>query len=52
MNPILELVQVSLDGIVSLRCDNYSSQLSGICKPAKNSLNPTVFILDEGIKEY
>lgn len=52
MSPLLELVQVSLDGIVSLRCDNHNNQLSGICKLAQNSLNPTVFILDEGIKEY
>lgn len=50
MGPLLELVQVSLDGIVPLRCDNHISQLSGLCKLAKNSLNPTVFILDEGIK--
>lgn len=52
MGPRLELIQVSLDGIVPLRCDNNTSQLSSLCKLAKNSLNPTVFILGEGIKEY
>ncbi|KAK4825368.1 hypothetical protein QYF61_027121 [Mycteria americana] len=51
MGPLLQLVQVSLDGISSLRCVNCTTQLGVICKLAEGALNPTVYVIDEAIKQ-
>ncbi|KAK4822863.1 hypothetical protein QYF61_020714 [Mycteria americana] len=45
--PLLELVQVPLDGIPSLRCVNCATELGVICKLAEGALNPTVYVIDE-----
>jgi len=50
MGPPLQLVQVSLDGI--LRRVDRSTQLGVICKLAAVALDPTVCVLDEDTKEY
>ncbi|KAK4816932.1 hypothetical protein QYF61_025428 [Mycteria americana] len=50
--PLLELVQVPLDGMPSLRLVNRTSQLGVICKLAEGALNPTVCGADEDIKQY
>ncbi|KAK4831083.1 hypothetical protein QYF61_015281 [Mycteria americana] len=50
ISPLLELVQVPLDGILSLRCVNCTTQLGVICKLAEGALKPTVYVTDEDIK--
>ncbi|KAK4826501.1 hypothetical protein QYF61_009574 [Mycteria americana] len=52
MGPLLELVQVPLDGIPSLRHVNHTTQLGVVCKLAEGALNPTVHVIDEDIKQY
>ncbi|KAK4815356.1 hypothetical protein QYF61_001344 [Mycteria americana] len=52
MDPLLELVQVPLNGILSLRRVNRTTQLGVICKLAEGALNPTVSVIDEDIKQY
>ena len=55
MGSLLELVQVildMLDGIPSLRCVNRTTQLGVICKLAEGALDPTVYVIDEDIKQY
>ena len=49
--PLLKLVQVPLNGIPSLRCVNCTAQLGVICKLAESALNPTVYVMDEDIKQ-
>ncbi|KAK4816170.1 hypothetical protein QYF61_011552 [Mycteria americana] len=51
MGPLLELVQVPLDGIPSLRRVNLTTQLGVICKLAEGALNPTVYVIDEDSKQ-
>ncbi|KAK4818032.1 hypothetical protein QYF61_004156 [Mycteria americana] len=50
--PLLELVQVPLDGILSLRRVNRTTQLGVVCKLAEGALDPTVCVIDEDIKQY
>ncbi|KAK4831029.1 LOW QUALITY PROTEIN: hypothetical protein QYF61_014917 [Mycteria americana] len=52
MGPLLQLVQVPLDGIPSLRRVNHTTQLGVICKLAEGALNPTVHVIDDDIKQY
>ncbi|KAK4810053.1 hypothetical protein QYF61_005116 [Mycteria americana] len=52
MGPLLKLVQVSLGGILSLRHVNHTTQLGVVSKLAEGALNPTVYIIDEDIKQY
>ncbi|GAB0180776.1 cAMP-dependent protein kinase inhibitor alpha [Grus japonensis] len=52
MGPPLKPVQVPLDGIPSLRCVNCTTQLGVICKLAECALDPTVYVIDEDIKQY
>ncbi|KAK4825848.1 hypothetical protein QYF61_003099 [Mycteria americana] len=51
MGPLLQLVQVPLDGIPSLRHVNRTTQLGGVCKLAEGALDPTVHVIDEDIKQ-
>lgn len=50
--PLLELVQVPVDDIVSLRHVIHTTQLSVSCRLAEGALNPTVYIIAEDIKHY
>ncbi|KAK4812855.1 LOW QUALITY PROTEIN: hypothetical protein QYF61_022581, partial [Mycteria americana] len=52
MGPLLKLVQVPLDGILSLRLVNCTTQLGVICKLAEGALDPAVYVSDEDIKQY
>ena len=52
MGPILNLVHFPLDGIPSLRCVSRTTQLGVICKLAKGAVNLSVYVTDEGIKQY
>ncbi|KAK4831400.1 hypothetical protein QYF61_017531 [Mycteria americana] len=51
MGPLLKLVQVPVDGIPSLRCVNSTTQLGVICKLAEGALDPTVYVIDEDVKQ-
>lgn len=42
MGPLLEHVQVPLDGIPSFRCANGTTQLGAVCKFAETAFNPIV----------
>ncbi|KAK4816309.1 hypothetical protein QYF61_014607 [Mycteria americana] len=44
MGPVLKLVQISLEGILSLRRVNCTIQLGVICKLAEGALDPTVSV--------
>jgi len=44
MHPLLELVQVPLDGILSLRCANCTTQLGVICELAESALDLAVCV--------
>jgi len=50
--PLLELVQVPLDGIPSFWLVNCTTQLGVICKPAEGALDLAVYVIDENIKQY
>ncbi|KAK4827398.1 LOW QUALITY PROTEIN: hypothetical protein QYF61_017803 [Mycteria americana] len=50
--PLLQLVQVPLDGIPSLRHVNCTTQLGVICKLAEGALDPIVNVTDEDIKQH
>ncbi|KAK4830181.1 hypothetical protein QYF61_008972 [Mycteria americana] len=52
IDPLLQLVQVPLDGIPSLRRVNHTTQLGVICKLAEGAFDPTVHVTDEGVKQY
>ena len=43
--PPLELVQVPLDGIPSLRRVYHTTQLGVVCKLAEGALNPTMSLM-------
>ncbi|KAF4804270.1 hypothetical protein TURU_009302 [Turdus rufiventris] len=47
MGPLLELVQVPLDGIPSFMSVNSTTQLGVICKFAEGALNPFVYVLNK-----
>jgi len=50
--PFLDLVQVPLDGIVSLRRVDHTTELDVTCRLAEGALNPAVCVFDEDIKQY
>lgn len=52
MGLLLELVQISLDGILSFRFVIHATQLSVVCKLSEGPLNPTVYVIDKDIKQY
>ena len=45
VGPLLELVQVPLDGIPSLKCVNCTTQLGVVDKLAEGALNPTMSLM-------
>lgn len=51
MGPLLELTWLPLNGILSLRHVSDTTELGVICKFAEGSLNPTVYVTDEDIKQ-
>ncbi|KAK4814406.1 hypothetical protein QYF61_018165 [Mycteria americana] len=52
MGLLLQLVQIPLDGIPSLRRVNRTTQLGVVCKLAEGVLDPTVYVIDEDVKQY
>ena len=51
LGPLLEPVQVSLNGIPSLWCVDCTTQLGVISKLAESALDATVNVTDEDIKD-
>jgi len=49
---LLQLVQVPLDGIPSFWCVDCSTQLGVICNLAEGALDPTVYVIDNNIKQH
>lgn len=52
MGLLLELVQISLDGILSFRFASHATQLNVVCRLSEGALNPTVYATDEDITQY
>jgi len=52
IGPLLQLVQVPLDDISSLRRFGCTTQLGVIFKFAAGALNPAVYVIDADIKQY
>ncbi|KAK4816734.1 hypothetical protein QYF61_022286 [Mycteria americana] len=52
MGPLLNPVKIPLNGIPSPRHVNHTTQLGVICKLAEGTLDPTVYVIDEDIKQY
>jgi len=52
MGPLLELVKVPLDDILSFMHVNHTTLLGVICRLAEGVVNPTVCVNDEDIKQY
>ncbi|KAK4811312.1 LOW QUALITY PROTEIN: hypothetical protein QYF61_024448 [Mycteria americana] len=52
MGPLLQLVQAPLDGILSLRRVNYTTQLGVICKLPEGALDLAVNVIDENIEQH
>ena len=50
--PLLKPVKVPLDGIPSLQRINHTTELGVICKLADGVLSPTVYVIDEDVKQY
>jgi len=47
MGPLLQSVQVPLDGFPSFQCIDCTNQLGVICKLAEGALNATVYVIDK-----
>jgi len=50
--PLLELVQVPLDGILSFWCVNCTTQFGVVCKLAEGALDLAVYLTDENTKQH
>lgn len=50
--PLLQLVQVPLDGILSFRQVNCATELGVVWKFSDAAFNPTVYAIDKNIKHY
>ena len=49
MGPLLQPVQVSLDGLSSLQCINHTIQLGVVCKLV---LDTIVYVADKDVEEH
>ena len=52
MGPLLQSVQVSLDGFPSFQCIDCTTQLGVILKLAEGSLDAIVYVIDKDIEEH
>jgi len=50
--PLLKLVQVPLDGILSLWHVDCTAQLGVTCKLAEGALDTAAYVTDEDMKQY
>jgi len=50
-DPLVKTVKVPLDGIPSLQCVNYTTQLGVVGRLAGIALDPTVHITDKDVKQ-
>jgi len=52
IGPVLELVPVPLDGILSFHYTSCTTQLGVVCKLAEATLNPTVNVIDKDAEDH
>jgi len=52
IDPLLDLVQVPPDGILSLRHVDHTTQLGVTCRLAEGALDSAIFVIDKYIKQY
>ena len=52
MDPVLQPVQVPLDGIPSLYCIDCTTQPGVISKLAEDSLDSITYVIDKDVEEY
>jgi len=52
MGPLVELVQVPLDGVLSLGRVDCTTRLGVICRLVESAIDPAVRVIDEDIKQY
>ena len=52
MGPLLQPVQVPLDGFPSLQCVNSTAQLGVVCKLAGGALDFIIYVIDEDVEEH
>lgn len=50
MGPPLKIFQVSLDGILSFRCGNHTTQLGVIYQFTEDAPDPFMYFINEDIK--
>jgi len=50
--PLLELVYVPLNGILSFWCVSYTTQLYVVCRLDEGALDLTVYVIDENITQH
>jgi len=51
MNPLLQPVQVPLDGFPSLQCIDCTAQLRIVCKLAEGALHAIICVIDKDVEE-
>ncbi|TRZ09630.1 hypothetical protein HGM15179_017476 [Zosterops borbonicus] len=51
MGPLLELVQVPLNDILSFRCVSCTIQLDAICRFVEGALDPSALVTNEDVKK-
>ena len=52
MGPLLQPVQVSLDGFPSFQCINCTTQLGVIRKLAEGALDAIIYVIDKDVEEH
>ena len=52
MGPLLQTVQVPLDGFPSFQCIDCTTQLGVICKLAEGALDAIVCVIDKDVEEH
>ena len=51
MGPLLQPVQVPLDGFPSFQCIDYTAQLGVVCKLAEGALDAIICVTDKDVEE-
>ena len=52
MGPLLQPLQVPLDGFPSLQCIDCTAHVGVVCKLAEGALNAIIYVVDEDVEEH
>ena len=52
MGPLLQPVQIPLDGFPSFQCIDCTAQLGVVCKLAEGALDAIICVTDDDVEEY